>query len=103
MTDRSKIEKRPRGPKSKIECPIRPIGPILPSIRRRQTKLEINEALAAQTYKFMIPDNKSFRLEGIIDGPGMAEMIRLLAEDKLIPEKKPWKNFIDAGFLPAIK
>ena len=84
-----------------MECPIRPIGPIQPHQRRRQTELEIDEALAAQTYKFMIPDNKSFRLEGVIDGPGMAEMLRLLFEDKMIPEKKPWESFVDPGFLPA--
>ena len=28
-------------------------------------------------------------------------MIRLLAMDNLIPEKKPWETFVDAGFLPA--
>jgi len=63
--------------------------------------LKIDEALAAQTYKFMIPDNKSFRLEGAVDGPGMAEMVRLLFEDKMIPEKKPWETFVDSAFLPA--
>ena len=63
--------------------------------------LKIDEALAAQTYKFMIPDNKSFRLEGAVDGPGMAEMVRLLFEDKMIPEKKPWESFVDSAFLPT--
>ncbi|MND03477.1 hypothetical protein D3C83_233110 [compost metagenome] len=48
----------------------------------------------------MVPDNKSFRLEGAVDGPGMAEMVRLLFEDKMIPEKKPWESFVDAGFMP---
>jgi len=63
--------------------------------------LKIDEALAAQTYKFMIPDNKSFRLEGAVDGPGLAEMVRLLAGDNLIPKREPWEAFVDAGFLPA--
>jgi len=66
-------------------------------------KLKIDEATAQQTYKFMIPDQKSFRLEGTIDGPGMAEMVRLLFEDKMIPEKKPWESFVDPAFLPASK
>ena len=29
-------------------------------------------------------------------------MVRLLFEDKMIPEKKPWETFVDAGFLPAV-
>ena len=36
------------------------------------------------------------------DGPGMAEMVRLLFEDKMIPEKRPWESFVDPGFLPAV-
>ena len=63
--------------------------------------LKIDETLATQTYKFMVPDNKSFRLEGAVDGPGMAEMVRLLFEDKMIPEKKPWETFVDPAFLPT--
>jgi NitT/TauT family transport system substrate-binding protein len=63
--------------------------------------LKIDDALAAQTYKFMIPDNKSFRFEGAVDGPGLAEMIRLLAGDNLIPERKPWESFVDSAFLPV--
>lgn len=63
--------------------------------------LKIDENLAAQTYKFMIPDNKSFRGEGVVDGPGMAEMVRLLFDDKMIPEKKPWESFVDSAFLPG--
>lgn len=63
--------------------------------------LKIDETLATQTYKFMVPDNKSFRLEGAVDGPGMAEMVRLLFEDKMIPEKKPWETFVDSAFLPT--
>jgi NitT/TauT family transport system substrate-binding protein len=72
-----------------------------PMIELMTKNLKVDEALAAQTYKFMIPDNKSFRLEGAIDGPGMAEMIRLLAGDNLIPKREPWENFVDPAFLPA--
>ena len=66
-----------------------------PMVELMTKNLKVDEALAAQTYKFMIPDNKSFRLEGAVDGPGMAEMVRLLFEDKMIPEKKPWESFVD--------
>ena len=72
-----------------------------PMVELMTKNLKIDETLAAQTYKFMIPDNKSFRLEGAVDGPGMAEMVRLLFEDKMIPEKKPWESFVDPAFLPA--
>jgi hypothetical protein len=51
----------------------------------------------------MVPDNKSFRLEGAIDPAGMAEMVRLLFEDKMIPEKKPWESFVDPAFMPTAK
>lgn len=51
----------------------------------------------------MIPENQSFRHEGVIDGPGLAEMIRLLEADKLIPKREPWETFVDAGFMPASK
>ena len=64
-------------------------------------RLKVDESMAWQTYKFMIPENKSFRFEGAIDGPGMAEMIRLLAGDNLIPERKPWESFVDSAFLPG--
>ena len=72
-----------------------------PMVELMTKNLKIDETLASQTYKFMIPDNKSFRLEGAVDGPGMAEMVRLLFEDKMIPEKKPWESFVDPAFLPA--
>ena len=71
-----------------------------PMVELMTKNLKIDEALAAQTYKFMVPDNKSFRLEGAVDGAGMAEMVRLLFEDKMIPEKKPWESFVDSAFLP---
>jgi len=66
-------------------------------------RLKIDEAIAAQTYKFLITENRAFRGEGVVDGPGLAEMIRLLAGDNLIPERKPWETFVDPAFLPTVK
>jgi NitT/TauT family transport system substrate-binding protein len=66
-------------------------------------RLKIDEAIAAQTYKFLITENRAFRGEGVVDGPGLAEMIRLLAGDNLIPERKPWETFVDSAFLPTVK
>lgn len=66
-------------------------------------RLKIDEATAARTYKFMVPENKSFRGEGAIDGPGLAEMIRLLASDQLIPKREPWESFVDPSFLTPAK
>jgi ABC-type nitrate/sulfonate/bicarbonate transport system substrate-binding protein len=66
-------------------------------------RLKIDESIASQTYKFMIPENKAFRGEAVIDGPGLAEMIRLLAADNMIPERKPWESFVDPAFMPAGK
>jgi len=66
-------------------------------------RLKVDAAIALQTYRFMIPENQSFRYEGVIDGPGLAEMIRLLEADKLIPKREPWETFVDSGFMPASK
>jgi len=66
-------------------------------------RLKIDESIASQTYKFMIPENKAFRGEAIIDGPGLAAMIRLLAADNMIPERKPWESFVDPAFMPPGK
>jgi NitT/TauT family transport system substrate-binding protein len=66
-------------------------------------RLKLDEPTAARTYKFMIPENKAFRGEGAIDGPGVAEMIRLLAGDQMIPKREPWESFVDASFLSATK
>ena len=63
-------------------------------------RLKLDEPTAARTYKFMIPENKAFRGEGAIDGPGVAEMIRLLAGDQMIPKREPWEFFVDPSFLP---
>jgi NitT/TauT family transport system substrate-binding protein len=66
-------------------------------------RLKLDEPTAARTYKFMVPENKAFRNEAAVDGPGLAEMIRLLASDNMIPERKPWETFVDPAFLPAAK
>lgn len=65
-------------------------------------RLKVDEATAARTYKFMVPENKAFRGEGAIDAPGLAEMIRLLANDQMIPKREPWETFVDPWF-PTIK
>ena len=66
-------------------------------------RLKIDETTAARTYKFMVPENKAFVGEGAVDGPGLAEMVRLLFNDQLIPKREPWETFVDAGFLPSAK
>jgi hypothetical protein len=30
-------------------------------------------------------------------------MIRLLASDNMIPERKPWESFVDPAFMPGGK
>ncbi len=64
-------------------------------------RLKVDQAIAAKTYKFMIPENNAFRYEGAIDGTGLAEMIRLLESDKMIPNREPWEMFVDPAFMPA--
>ncbi|MDP9131326.1 MAG: ABC transporter substrate-binding protein [Candidatus Binatota bacterium] len=71
------------------------------AVRIMMDRLKIDETIAARTFKFMVPENRSFRGEGLVDPVGLSEMIRLLAMDNLIPERKPWETFVDAGFLPV--
>ena len=66
-------------------------------------RLKIDQGIAAQTYKFMIPDNRAFQYEGVVDGTGLAEMIRLLEADKMIPKREPWETFVDPAFIAATK
>jgi NitT/TauT family transport system substrate-binding protein len=66
-------------------------------------RLKLDESIAVRTYKFMVAENKAFRNEAAVDGPGLGEMIRLLASDNMIPEPKPWETFVDPAFLPATK
>jgi ABC-type nitrate/sulfonate/bicarbonate transport system substrate-binding protein len=65
--------------------------------------LKVDQSIATKTYRFMIPENNAFRYEGVMDGPGLAEMIRLLESDKMIPKREPWESFVDAAFLPQAK
>jgi ABC-type nitrate/sulfonate/bicarbonate transport system substrate-binding protein len=64
-------------------------------------RLKIDETTAARTYKYTVLENKAFRGEGVIDGPGMDEMVRLLAADQMIPKRQPWESFVDPAFLSA--
>jgi ABC-type nitrate/sulfonate/bicarbonate transport system substrate-binding protein len=66
-------------------------------------RLKLDESTAARTYKFMVTENNAFRGLGTVDGAGLAEMIRLLVADNMIPERKPWESFVDQGFLPTAK
>jgi len=72
------------------------------AVRIMMERLKIGETIAARTFKFMVLENRSFRGEGLVDPVGLNEMIRLLAMDNLIPDKKPWESFVDAGFLPVM-
>ena len=71
------------------------------AVRIMIERLKIDETIATRTFKFMVPENRSFRGEALVDPVGLNEMIRLLASDNLIPERKPWETFVDAGFLPV--
>jgi ABC-type nitrate/sulfonate/bicarbonate transport system substrate-binding protein len=73
------------------------------AVELMQQRLKIDEGIAAQTYKFLIAENKAFRGEGAVDGVGLAEMIRLLASDNMISERKPWESFVDPAFMPTTK
>jgi ABC-type nitrate/sulfonate/bicarbonate transport system substrate-binding protein len=66
-------------------------------------RLKVDQAIAVQTYKFMIPENKAFAHEGSIDGAGLAEMIRLLESDKMIAKREPWEMFVDPAFISQAK
>jgi ABC-type nitrate/sulfonate/bicarbonate transport system substrate-binding protein len=65
-------------------------------------RLKIDQATAARTYKFMVTENNAFRGEGAIDAAGVSEMIRLLANDHVIPKREPWEDFVDPAF-PIIR
>jgi NitT/TauT family transport system substrate-binding protein len=71
------------------------------AVRVIMERLKIDETVAARTFRFMVPENRSYRGEALIDPVGLSEMIRLLASDNLIPERKPWETFVDTGFLPV--
>ena len=49
------------------------------------------------------PGEQEIPHEGIIDGSGLAEMIRLLESDKMIPKREPWEMFVDPAFISQTK
>jgi len=51
------------------------------AVRIMRERLKIDETIAARTFKFMVPENRSFRGESLVDPVGLNEMIRLLASD----------------------
>ena len=57
-------------------------------------QLKVDDTLAARTYRYMLTDGKAYRGEAKVDGPGLAEMIRMLAEANVIPQKEPWQSFV---------
>ena len=57
-------------------------------------QLKIDESLAARTYRHMITEGKAFRGEGKIDGAGLSEIIRMLAEANVIAQRDPWQSFV---------
>jgi ABC-type nitrate/sulfonate/bicarbonate transport system substrate-binding protein len=60
--------------------------------------LKIDEPLATRSYAYMVREHRAFRGEGKNDGPGLAEMIRLLADAQLIPGREPWESYVDQSF-----
>ncbi len=56
--------------------------------------LKIDEALANRTYRYLVREGKAYRGEAKVDGPGLAEMTRMLAEAKLISPKQVWQSFV---------
>jgi hypothetical protein len=71
-------------------------------IETMMQRLKIDQATAVRTYQFMVLENKAFRGEGAIDAAGLTEMIRLLANDQMIPKREAWESFVDPSF-PTIK
>ena len=66
-------------------------------------QLKSDERTASRSYRYLITESRAFRGEGKIDGPGLAEAIRLLAENQMIPKKEPWESFADPSFLSEVK
>ncbi len=65
--------------------------------------LKTDEQTASRSYRYLIVEAKAFRGDGKIDGPGLSEMIRLLAEYQLIPKKEPWESFADPSFVSEVR
>jgi hypothetical protein len=56
--------------------------------------LKSDDTLAAQTYRYTLADGKAYGGEAKVDGPGLAEMIRMFAQANVVPQKEPWQSFV---------
>lgn len=72
------------------------------AVRILSQYLKTDERTASRSYRYMITEAKAWRGEGKIDGPGLAEVVRLLAEYQMIPKKEPWESFADPSFLSEV-
>jgi ABC-type nitrate/sulfonate/bicarbonate transport system substrate-binding protein len=73
------------------------------AVRGLVQHLRIDERTASQTYRHMIVEGKAYRGEAAIDGAGLAEVVRMLAEYDLIPRQEPWESFADPSHLEGIR
>jgi ABC-type nitrate/sulfonate/bicarbonate transport system substrate-binding protein len=64
------------------------------AMRLLSRQLKIDESLAARTYRHMVTEGKAFRGEAKVDGAGLSEIIRMLAEANVIAQRAPWQSFI---------
>ena len=55
---------------------------------------KIDDTLAAQTYRYTLADGKAYGGEAKVDGPGLAEMIRMFAQANVIPQKERRQSFV---------
>jgi ABC-type nitrate/sulfonate/bicarbonate transport system substrate-binding protein len=56
--------------------------------------LKIDDTLATRAYRYVLTDGKAYRGEAKVDGPGLAEIIRMLAKANVIPQQEPWQSFV---------
>ena len=61
-------------------------------------RLKVEEAVAARSYAYLLTEHRAFRGEGRNDAGGLAEIVRLLAESRMIPKKEDWESFVDRSF-----
>jgi len=62
--------------------------------------LKIDERTAVRTYRYLIAEDKAYRGAGKIDGAGLAEVIRLLADYEMIAKRERWESLVGSSFLP---
>ncbi len=73
------------------------------AVRTLGQHLRIDERTASQTYRHMIVDGKAYRGEAAIDGPGLAEVVRILADYDLVARREPWEVFADPSYVQAAR